>query len=144
MQINILKVLLVFSITFSGLGATPAISDNNASFAKFLFGAAALVALSQPNVRNHHVTYSVSSRRTTPAPKQIWHYKEILPADCNLLIRTGYGKVRIAPNRCLQNYYDYVKSLPQRCQRSVEKLNGHILRGYKVRCLQRYGYSFQW
>ena len=144
MQINILKVLLVFSITFSGLGATPAISDNNATFAKFLFGAAALVALSQPNVRNHHVTYSVSSQRTTLAPKPIWRYKEILPADCNRLIRTEYGEVRIAPNRCLQNYYGYVTSLPQRCQRSVEKLNGRILRGYKVRCLQQYGYSFQW
>ena len=144
MQIKILKVLLVFSITFSGLGATPAISDNNASFAKFLFGTAALVALSQPNVRNHHVTYSVSSQRITPAPKPIWYYKEILPADCNRLIRTEYGKVRIAPNRCLRNYYEYVTSLPQRCQRSVEKLNGRILRGYKVRCLQRYGYSFQW
>ena len=158
MRINILRFLIIFLITFSGLSPTPAFSGNNDSFAKFLFGAAALMALSQPNVNNHHIKYSVSSRRTTHTPERLWHYnyrivasqkqlrdyQEILPANCNWLIHTEIGKVRIAPNRCLNNNYRYAAHLPDRCQRAVQKLNGHILRGYKVRCLQRYGYSFQW
>ena len=158
MHINILRFLIIFFITLSGLGPTPAFSGNNDSFVKFLFGAATLVALIPPNVSNHHVEYSVSSRRTIQKPKQLWRYSrrivaspkrlrdyhEILPARCNRLIHTHIGKVRIAPNRCLDNNYSYATHLPDRCQRVVQKLNGHILRGYKVRCLQRYGYSFHW
>ena len=158
MHINILRFLIICFITLSGLGPTPAFSDNNDSFAKFLLGAATLVALSQPNMSNHHIEYSVSSRRTIQKPKQLWRYsrrivpspkrlrdyQEILPARCNRLIHTQIGKVRIAPNRCLDNNYSYATHLPDRCQRVVQKLNGPILRGYKVRCLQRYGYSFHW
>ena len=158
MRINILRFLIILFVTFSGLGPTPAFSGNNDSFAKFLFGAATLMALSQPNVSNHHVEYSISSRGSTQAPKHLWHYSrrivpspkrvrhypEILPADCNRLMHTQIGKVRIAPTRCLNNNYSYADHLPDRCQRAVQKLNGRIVRGYKVRCLQRYGYSFQW
>ena len=158
MHINILRFLIIFFITFSGLGPTPAFSDNNGSFARFLLGAATLVALSQPNMSNHHVEYSVSSHRTIKNPEQLWRYsrrivpspkrlrdyQEILPARCNRLIHTQIGKVRIAPNRCLNNNYSYATHLPDRCQRAVQKLYGPILRGYKVRCLQRYGYSFHW
>jgi hypothetical protein len=158
MRINILRFLIIFFITFSGFGPTPAFSDNNDSFAKFLLGAATLMALSQPNVSNHHVEYSVTSHRTiktpkrlrhysrriAPSPKKFQYYQEILPAECNRLMHTQIGIVRIAPNRCLDNKYSYTDHLPNRCQRAVQKLNGHILRGYKVRCLQRYGYSFHW
>ena len=144
MRINTLRFLVVFSISILGLGATPAFPGNDHAFAKFIFGAATILALSQSSSRNHYIEYSISSRKKFPKKTSTWIVEDLLPAKCNRLIHTKLGAMRIAPNQCLDNNYSYAMDLPVRCQHAVKKWNGNILRGYKVRCLQKHGYSFQW
>ena len=75
MRINTLRFLVVFSISITGLGATPAFPGNDHAFAKFIFGAATLLALSQSSSRNHYIEYSVSSRKKFPKKTSTWMYE---------------------------------------------------------------------
>ena len=141
MQSYLIKASLISAITIAGLSATPVNANDRDALGKFLFGAVSLMILSQ-----------AFSEKDDPSPKvrkPMYQESEpltknplLLPKACKKNIHTSNRIVRIVSKKCLRKRYGFVDYLPRKCMLKLKKTNGHIIRGYKTRCLNHRGYRF--
>ena len=141
MQSYLIRASLISAITIAGLSATPVNANDRDALGKFLFGAVSLMILSQ-----------ALSEIDDPSPKvRKPMYQEsgpltknplLLPKACKKKIRTSNRIIRIVSKKCLRKRYGFVDYLPRKCMLKLKKTNGHIIRGYKTRCLNHRGYRF--
>lgn len=120
-------------------GAAPARADDD--LARFLAGAAGLVAL-----------YAIldNNRRTAAAPPQRgsgWQQQHrrpvVLPARCAVEVRTrGQGRQTFYGERCLREAGISTRSLPNRCEVTLRARQGQRT-AYSEACLLRAGYRVQ-
>jgi hypothetical protein len=91
----------------------------------------------QPPVYQPQVHNRPQHLRPRPLPSRA--NRKLLPGQCFRSIDTRQGTYRIFGQRCLNQHYRFVNSLPSRCHYVFRTPNGKR-RGYEARCLRDAGY----
>lgn len=149
-------LILSAAIAVAGLTAAPARAGDDA--AKWIAGIAAVAIIGaaisenekkKKRRRNQASQYYYDQYETPnyrrdpyarPLPRRV--QRKILPNACRVRAETRNGHVRGFGQRCLQNNYNYVNSLPRDCAVRAKNRRGKYKRViYRQGCLKRYGYQ---
>lgn len=66
-----------------------------------------------------------------------------LPDNClRRVIRRNGNPIRFFPQRCMNNNYNHVSRLPDRCHVQFRTENGQRRAGWRARCLRNEGFRF--
>lgn len=155
MSKTFIATVLAGALAITSFTAAPARAELD-NFEKFILGAGTLLIIGaaiengnqqkSKKKKEPKVTYSTRSyskpkvtHHKPHKPKAKVHRKRPLPAFCLTNVRSHEGPRRIYSNRCLQNNYRGVNTLPQRCKTFIQGPRGTRV-GYRPRCLARAGY----
>ncbi len=138
------------AIALTGMTAAPVQANNNQDFAKFLLGAAAIIAISQASKNNkaeprherhaHTKTPHVSPHRPDPRKRPTYARIDPLPAQCLTQFHTSKGVERYFGSYCLQKTYDDYRKLPQKCETTIWSSRGKR-EVFSPRCLKDNGFE---
>lgn len=133
------------SLALSGVPAAPASAEVDGDalaglIALLIFGA----AIHELSDNGGSTTRNNTSIHNPPRGVDNWpgvhHARYDLPTRCLREFDTRNGERQIFLRRCMQNHYDFVSSLPDRCERRVHTDRGMRF-GWSARCLDRAGYD---
>ncbi|KNG94537.1 hypothetical protein [Pseudaestuariivita atlantica] len=157
MSRKFITTIAAAAVALTSINVTPAVagSSDRDRLARFLAGAATLViigsaisnAQAQPrtSTQTHYVPHNHPVPRTThpkpkPKPRAVHNGTSLLPRYCIRYAPTRDGRTyRTFGARCLKKNYRHADRLPRVCRESV-KMRGKWRSGYKIRCLQDYGF----
>lgn len=154
---KLIAMTLAGALAFTGFSAAPAKALTEEELGQLLGGALTLFilgkALSDANDDKDKDKYNKHSgrkyydsdrvyridppRKNPPARHHV--RRKLLPDQCLRINTASEGPRRYFGKPCLRRNYDYVKSLPERCEIKVRTDRG-LRRGYAARCLRREGY----
>ncbi|MEL6960370.1 MAG: hypothetical protein AAGL89_15605, partial [Pseudomonadota bacterium] len=124
--------ILCIALGLTSLAPAPAMAGNSDDDAL-----AGLIALLLFGVAVHELRDRDRVTHPAPTPSRPAADWRILPENClRTVIRANGERIRFFGQRCLNNNYAYVDSLPERCHVRFRTINDQRRQGFRPNCLR--------